>query len=573
MFKKNTKHTQKSLFGLFNSLPESMQTAIKASSEYHFYNLIFCHIPEEKFSELYSNKKSRPNAAVNAMVAAIILKEKYVWSYEELFKSINFNILTKIALGLDQIDDIPFCQASLFNFQNRLSQHFIKTGENLLEQVFDHLTAKQLKALKIKTDIQRTDSFAAASNIRNYSRLQLLIEMIIRLHRVLSDEDKKRFQQEFEAYIKKSSGQYIYHLNAGDLPHELDKVGQLFFWIYNTLYSSYSECEIFQVFKRVYTEHFTVVEEKITIKSPDQLTSNCVQSPDDFTATFREKNGKKSKGRVVNVAETANPENPLELLTDIAVFPNNSDDGKNLGERVDNLIRKTPDLDEIHFDGVYGNTDNDEKFAQLGILPIQTAVRGKKGAVSIEIEQLSENEYTVSCPYQQASSEPTRKRFKVNFDSGICSKCSECPRCPAVKTKKYHVFYFTYEQYLNKKRQNNINSIPFERRWLRNNVEATVHEFTHRMPQRKLKVRGNFKSELFAFSVGIAINFGRIYRFILENPDYFYNFFLSLCKIVKELLKYRGFLLTNVKVIRISNFIIKIESKICKKLNSLIACF
>ena len=104
----------------------------------------------------------------------------------------------------------------------------------------------QREALKIKTDIQRTDSFAAASNIRNYSRLQLLIEMIIRLHRVLSDEDKKRFQQEFEAYIKKSSGQYIYHLNAGDLPHELDKAGQLFFWIYNTPVTFYNYIYIIQ---------------------------------------------------------------------------------------------------------------------------------------------------------------------------------------------------------------------------------------------------------------------------------------------------------------------------------------
>ena len=55
------------------------------------------------------------------------------------------------------------------NFQNRLNEHHVSTGENLLEKTFDNLTLDQIKELKLKTDIQRTDSFFAASNIRNYS--------------------------------------------------------------------------------------------------------------------------------------------------------------------------------------------------------------------------------------------------------------------------------------------------------------------------------------------------------------------------------------------------------------------
>ena len=172
MFKQNTKHLQKNLFGLLSLLPQALQKEAKASSEYHFYNLIFCHISEDIFSKLYSDKKSRPNAPINAMVSSIILMQRHNWTYEQLFEAIKFNILTKFALGLDSLDDIPFCPASLFNFQNRLNEHFQKTGENLLEHVFDALTAKQLKTLKLKTNIQRTDSFMAASNIRNYSRLQ-----------------------------------------------------------------------------------------------------------------------------------------------------------------------------------------------------------------------------------------------------------------------------------------------------------------------------------------------------------------------------------------------------------------
>jgi len=139
MFKKNTSHVQKNLFGLFNSMCETQQQEVKESSEYYFYNLIFCNIAEDIFAKLYSDKKSRPNAPINAMVSAIILMQRNKWTYDQLFRAIKFDLLMKIALGLDAIDDIPFCPASLFNFQNRLSDHFNETGENLLEQVFDHL--------------------------------------------------------------------------------------------------------------------------------------------------------------------------------------------------------------------------------------------------------------------------------------------------------------------------------------------------------------------------------------------------------------------------------------------------
>ena len=48
----------------------------------------------------------------------------------------------------------------------------------LRQPQFDGLTKEQLKRLKIKTDIQRSDSFMAMSNIRSYGWVQLLIESL-----------------------------------------------------------------------------------------------------------------------------------------------------------------------------------------------------------------------------------------------------------------------------------------------------------------------------------------------------------------------------------------------------------
>lgn len=127
MFKPHKKHESPSMFGLLNSLPEVVKTKALRSKEYGFYQLVLSQIDEEKFSVLYSDKKSRPNAAVNILVSSMILMAYNKWSYEELFNQIQFNILTRIALGLDTIEEQPFSMATIFNFQNRLQKHFCET--------------------------------------------------------------------------------------------------------------------------------------------------------------------------------------------------------------------------------------------------------------------------------------------------------------------------------------------------------------------------------------------------------------------------------------------------------------
>ena len=181
-----------------------------------------------------------------------------------------------------------------------------------------------------------------------------------------------------------------------------------------------------------------------------------------------------------------------------------------------------------------GSSDNDKKFEQHEITPVQTAVRGVKPGVDIEIEKVSETEYKASCPLQSVTSEPTRKRHKAIFNLALCKGCSLRNKCQTMKRKNDRVFYFTHDYYFSNKRQKVIDSIPVERRKLRSNVEATVKEFVCKMPNRKLKVRGAFKTSIFAFSVAMAINFGRIYPLLQVEPSYGKAISLYWAQIVKD---------------------------------------
>jgi len=193
---------------------------------------------------------------------------------------------------------------------------------------------------------------------------------------------------------------------------------------------------------------------------------------------------------------------------------------------------------ELHTDGAYGNPANDLKFEEEGIIHVQTAVRGRQCEVSFEIKQTATERYRVNCPQQSVESQPSGERYKALFNKTICQSCQLDGKCPAVERKSNRVYYFAYEDYLRNKRIRSILDIPKERRKIRPNVEATVHEFSCRLTNGKLRVRGAFKAKLFAYSTAIAINFGRIFRYKSQKPALIIVSFLNFVQIVKERLNF-----------------------------------
>jgi len=516
MFKANN---QPGLFGFETELSKKQRDLLENSREKWFYHLVLRNINENKFKPLYSEKASRPNVPVNILVSALIFKELKGISYDELMESLMFDLRYKAALGLASIDEVPFSRATLFNFQNRLLEHEQQTGINLIEQFFDSLTAKQIKQLSLKADIQRTDSTLISSNIRKYTRVQLLIEVLIRLERILDETDRRQIGEQLQEYVKTGSDKYVYGLKSSDLPRELEKLGQVYYMVHGQVseQEKYQNKKEFINFSRVYKEHFVVVNRQVSPRPSAELHSGMMQSPDDPDATYRKKKEQHSKGYTINGTETAHPDNPLQLITDIAVTPNNVDDSHILNKRIDKIKEKTPELNELHTDGGYGSEDNDKKLEKLEITQVTTAVRGRESGIEKKIEQVSQSPdaYTVECPSQKVVSVPTKQRHKIRFETKVCLLCMLNEKCQVFKNKGR--YYFTHEDYLQNKRNRNIMTIPEERRKIRPNVEALMREFKARAPGGKTRVRGLFKTSLFAFNVGIAINFGRIFRYIIEN--------------------------------------------------------
>lgn len=523
MFRPNETHRQQDLFSLETQLSPEIRRRLYGSKEYAFYTQVFTRIPETLFAELYSHEgPSRPNAPINTMVGAMILQHLNNWTFEELLDRIAFDLKVRAALGLWSLDEEPFCRATLFNFQRRMRDHMVVTGQDKFQALFDRLSEEDLERWGLNASIQRSDSTQIGSNIRQYTRIELLVEVVLRVWRVLSEAHQADYGGRFAAFVRaKTAGQFLYRLNKSEIEPTLEQLAHLYAWMVETLEAEYGKTEIYGIVCRIFAEQFTRVEEKVLVRAVSEIGSDSLQSPDDPEATYRKKDDESFRGFVLHATETAHPENPLQLITDLAVAPNNRDDSRILQERLESMMQKTPDLRELHTDGAYGSEENDRLQAEFGIAAVQSGIRGRGAQAPMRIQALEADLFQITCAAgQSASSQPTRSRYKAEFGSAACTGCPFASICPGVlRSNGGRTFYFGEADALRQARHRRLAALPPERRTLRANVEATMKEIKAPCRKGKLRTRGRAAAAQYGVLRAIGINFGRIYRHMRKNAD------------------------------------------------------
>ena len=538
MFRENYQHLQRGMFDGFLQLPEKAQKRLEASWAQTFYREILCRINEASFAILYSDEPSRPNSPINILVGAEILKAGFGWSDEELYDHIQFNLQVRYALGLHDIGVMPFELRTLYNFRSRLSRHMQETGENLLEQVFVQITDEQLDKLELKTRHQRMDTVMISSNIRRMTRLQLLIEVVQRVWRVLAEEDRARYATRFEGFLEGTAGQYCYRVRGEDLPRHLDAVGQLMCQLVTGLEHTYAEDPVYQMLQRVFDEHFAVEETEgsdettVRTKMGKELSTNSLQSPDDWEATFREKRGEGYRGYTANLTETCDPQNPVQLITYVQVGPNLTDDEQMLVDALPGLKERTG-LDTLWSDGGFTGPAAEDACREKKVMHVPTSIRGchvsstKLGLAAFDWEfDEAGNPSTVRCPGGQEVTvrrKNKRDRFIADFEAKLCEQCPWKDQCRAEQRKKRPVralYVSAREAQVARLRRRCVDTRGKGKNW-RAAVESTVRSVTHPFGGRsgKLPVRGQPRVTQVIVCSAFMVNVRRIWRYERESAE------------------------------------------------------
>jgi len=536
MFKKNHGHFQLPLTSNVDELPPKLRKHLDTSWSGAFYREFFCRLDETPFAVLYADCPSRPNIPVNVLVGLEYLKAGNGWTDEEMLEEYGYNSQVRYALGLRQLGEGDFDERTLYYFRERLSRYMQETGINLLEKAFEKVTDQQIAAYQLKTGKQRMDSTQIASNIRVMGRLQLLVEVLQRVYRMLKEENQVQYAEEFAPFIQGHAGQYVYHVRGQDTSEHLQKIGELMQRLLVELESNYAQEPVYQMLMRVFGEHFKVEEKALKIKEGKELSASSLQSPDDLEATYRQKNNKSFRGYVANLTETCDPENPLQLVTKVQVASNHTDDAKLLVEALPNLKERT-ELNTLYTDGGYGSSDADHLLQENSVEQIQTAIRGripnneKLNLSDFEIKQTEKGIPTrITCPQGQSTTVNTssqKKAYVAHFEDEACLACPFLDKCPVQRGKRDLRFHLRFNQnQINTSVRRQRNSIhQQEGRNLRAAVEATVRQMKHPFPAGKLPVRGKFRISCMVIGSAMMTNVRRIQRHLetkikKENEQY-----------------------------------------------------
>lgn len=527
MFKENKGHLQGHLISTLDELPAGMLRMLEQSWAGTFRREVLMRMDEGPLAVLYSENGSRPNVPVNVLLSLEILKAGFGWTDEELYQSFMFDLQVRYAVGYEQLGEGYFAIRTLYGLRRRLREHMQKSGENLLDKVFVQITDQQRKALSVKSDKLRMDSTQIASHIYKYSRIELLVEILQRVHRMLNESERERLGDMLAPYMESDGHSFTYRLRREDAETRLEEIGHVMATLVEQLASAYAEEPAYGLLKRVFQEHFVLCEDVLRPIANHEISCTALQAPDDPEATFRRKRDEKYRGYAAHITETCHPDNPVQLIVDVRTEPNATDDAQMLVTVLPELTQRM-DVQELYTDGGYNGPSVDPVLEATSVRHVQTALRGVNskpncmGMVAFDIQlDATGKPSRLICPLgQELDVELTRngKNYVGRPDHQVCSDCpllSCCPARPKAEGKSA-AYYFSLRQVQVALKRQAIEARPTGQLNLRNAVESTVRSLKNSFHHGKVLVRGQFRVASLVIGSALMVNLRRIHRYVAQ---------------------------------------------------------
>lgn len=370
MFKKSQTNPQLNLFG-----DPSLQMGKRASKKYtdpkawhnQFFSIITSKIDEDVFKPLFKEgNMGAPNASVRILVAMSILKEGFGCSDEDLFEKCEFDLLTRRALGLVNLDDTLPSLDTYYLLRRRICAYDEEHGADLMKQCFEQVAGEQVRMLKISGKCVRMDSKLIGSNIARCSRYELIHRTLTKFlsHEanlaVLSGDLKSQA----EGYLKEDPSKTVYRSDKDALQNRLHIIGGFIHSILPLYDDSSADVDIL---RRVFNDQYEVTDDgKVVMRDKKKVSANSLQSPFDEDASYRNKNGKETSGFVTNITETVEKDKP-SIITSVQTETATEADCHMLQDAVEGSSRVTgTTVEVVYADGAYQSPDN-RKYARSTI--------------------------------------------------------------------------------------------------------------------------------------------------------------------------------------------------------------
>jgi hypothetical protein len=440
-FKLNTCQ-QGTIFDRKFALSERDYTRLESTWAEKFANDLFPKINESRFSVLYNPDEGRPNTPINVVVGALIIKELFGYTDDEMLDQVRFNIQIQNALRLTSADEIPFSDRTMSRLREKVYHHIEETGEDLIQEEVEHLAREAKSMLGIGDRIRRMDSLMISSHCKDMARLELVYTCTANLvcEYIAREGEGVTLPERLTRYtITGDKNATIYRAKGDEAANRLVIAVADAFTIRDLCGDGYIGCDAYDKIVRMLNEQ--TVDGKV--KDGNQISPDSLQNPSDGDATYRKKAGKGYTGYSANVVEACGED--ARVIESYDLQQNTYSDQEFGRDTVANLGEEASGS-ELIADGAYASESNFNAASEKGVSLIATCLTGKEPNVLLG-EFIIENRQILRCP---AGNVPYDTQFKEKtgamrafFPVGTCEGCPYREQCPITIQKKRVVVEIT----------------------------------------------------------------------------------------------------------------------------------
>jgi len=509
MFRKTKTASQLNLFTSTQSqLSGKAQRIYEDSNEWHnqFRERILEQIDELLFSPLYTEDFGAPNSSIRVLVCMMILKEAFGCSDSFLFDNCMFHALFRSALGLHNSDDPIPSPSTYYLFRKKIVEWEKAGNGNLLEKVFAQVTKSQIAEFNINGNKIRMDSKLLGSNIAWLNRYELVHETL----RVACESTSIPFDKFLSAseldVLKEIStetcGSVSYRSTNSQLETKLKQLGIIIFKL--LAFIKVDVTAPIEVLCKVFYQQFEVVDSEIILLPQERLSSARIESPHDPDCHYRKKSDQKQKGYSINITETCNPENTVNLTTNVIVEPASISDNKFMIPALENIQEMFPQkIETVNADGAYHSTQNHDYCSEEKIDFVLSAL----GSTNSRLDHSVDADGNLICLDTETGTLLTTRKVVTKNENAPSKWAVYFPECkkPRYITQHDVDICLLRKQIANRSKEE-LN--------LRSNVEATIFQLCYHYRANKSRYRGLIKHRIWANIRCMWINFVRIMKYI-----------------------------------------------------------
>ncbi len=476
-----------------------------------------------KLESLYCEENGRP--AIDPVVLAGVTLLQFMERVPDrvAVEHVVFHLGWKYALDLE-LNYGGFHPTVLVYFRDRLEQ---KGAERVIfDGVLELLIEMGLVKRKGK---QRLDSTHILGYVKEMSRLECAVETLRlaleALEEVLPSTERPEFwgtlwalyvQSEVDWRLNKSERQSRYRQCGRDMD-------ELLGWLKGKP-SKWSELEEVRLLRRVFEEHFEVIEGEVhpTPKRPPRS----VQNPHDPDAHYADKGKRQWVGYKVQVVESVDPERPAKVkgeagehfITEIVTTEAAQDEMAGLAEALkEEAEHHGMKPEALYADAGYVTERTLSEAEGSGIeLLGPTRPEPHRGPYNADAFSVDIETQQAICPEGNLSTQWSRIRdtymgteyYRIEWASQ-CERCAVQKQCTRSKSGR-RILVVGLRHDLVEKRREEMRQADFAKKMHpRNGVEGTLSELVRGHGLRRTKYRGISRVRLSHYLMGAACNVKR----------------------------------------------------------------